>query len=102
MSGGASMIIVITRNGKRVGISTVIGTIDTRILTGKADAALREDLKQLSPEQPKEQNGMIQYKIEVRDEDGSSRNLFAAQDPNSQWATTLKRILNEAGLAYRI
>jgi len=95
------MIIVITRDGKRAGISTVVGSIDTRILTGAACAALCEDLKELSLGKSDVITGMIQYGVEVREEDGSHRNFITARDPNNPWSTPLKRILNRIGLVER-
>ncbi len=96
------MIIVITRNGKRIGISSVVGAVDTRILTGDVSAALSEDLKKLSPVEPATPEGSVCYKVEVKDGHGIDRTLFAVQDPGSPWASPMKRILNEAGIIERI
>jgi len=97
------MIIVITRDGKYAGISAVVGSIDTRILTEAAGAALREDLKKLSLDKPHAGTGMMQhYKIDVSEEDGRHRSFTAAYDPNNPWSTPLKRILNKTGMVDRI
>jgi len=96
------MVIVITRDGKCAGISTLVGSINTRILTGAANAALCEDLKELSPNKATVDTGMTKYKIEVSEEDGSHRNFIAVHDPNDPWPTPLKRILNETGMINRI
>ena len=96
------MVIVITRGGKYARISTVVGSINTRILTGAANAALCEDLKELSLNESTADTGMIKYKIEVSEEDGRHRNFIAVHDPNDPWPTPLKRILNETGMINRI
>ncbi len=94
------MIIVITRDGKCAGISAVVGSVDTRILTESAGFALREDLKALSIQRSEIEDAITQhYRIEVTEEDGSRRSYLAPHDPDSPWSTPLKRILNRTGMA---
>ena len=96
------MIITVTRKDTHAGISTVVGSVDTRILTEGARIELREELAVLARNRCHIGDRMVRYDVEVLDDSGASHHYFACHDPNSPWCDQIRKLLNKAGMTDRI